>query len=282
MENPKNQRSSFPKEQDQFIAFLISQFQPSFHGKLFWRKISEAFNQKFPNSRRSGSIIRNHYDNIINPNLNRGNLSQMEKQIFIQYLYKYGCSFQKISRLMNRTLNSLKNYYYRNLQKVLKEEEIIYITQISSQHKNKNPKIKKSFQSYKNDFDQSDQENKEFRALKAFEMTHFGSSCPNLPFDNDQKKTFGLKKSDLTEFSFEPDNSLYIVKNQQIEGEKPIFDRIDIFHPKPRPSGNEINISTQMKNYEIQRHEWYSQKENVDLGKNKKCFEIYENQMVYF
>jgi hypothetical protein len=270
MYNPSNQRSAFSKEQDRFIVHLISQFQPSFHDQLFWKKISEAFNQRFPISRRSGTSIRNHYNNVLNPNLNREDLSKMEEQILIQYISQYGCSFKKISKLMNRTENSVKNYYYRYLKKILNAEGIHTMNQMLIQQKDKISAIRPSIQSCKENINQQIPENATIYTSKSVEMAHPEITDLDFLGESDIKKTFSLQNSDLIAFSFEAENSFNILKNQQIDIENQNFDwsgfdSIEFFHRGHYSPEKEKNKSIQMENYDIQRKACYS-------GQNKFGF----------
>jgi hypothetical protein len=207
MGDPKDQRNPFSKEQDRFISYLMSHFQYSSHDQLFWKKISETFNQQFPNSRRSGRTIKNHYNNVIIQNLRRGQFCQIEEQIFIQYLHKYGCTFKKISKLMDRTENSLKNYYYRNLQKVLSKEEIIIMNSNSRQTKNMKAEIKTVSQQYQEDCDHKSQENIEIPISQSFELTRSDFPDPTCYFENEKRIIYILKNSDLIEFSFQHEDA---------------------------------------------------------------------------
>jgi DNA-binding transcriptional MerR regulator len=164
-ENQISFREYFSKEQDQFLVYMASQLKNSLHEKMIWTKISQIFNMQFPNSTKKASSIKNHFDNVINPNLRRFNFSILEEDLFIQYLRQYGCSFQKISKLMKRTENSLKNFFYRNLSKLLSFEEIQQIKTIGKTFKSKNHKINEPNQLFQScekvestqDFQQKDQ-----------------------------------------------------------------------------------------------------------------------------
>jgi hypothetical protein len=123
-QNKKLVRNYFSSEQNQFLLYLVSHLNRNYDEKQQWKNIAQAFNSQFPTSTKNIKLIKTHYDNVLNPYLNRTPVSGLEEQVLTRYLLEYGCQFRKIGKLMNRTENSVKNHFNLHLMKSLSHEKI--------------------------------------------------------------------------------------------------------------------------------------------------------------
>jgi hypothetical protein len=124
---------SFTNEQDQFILSLLVDSDPKLPEKQKWKVIGNIFREQFPKSMKKGKEIKAHYDNSLNPNLNRGPFTNEENQLLLQYLYSFGTQFRRIVMLLKRPENMIKNHFFHHIKKNLSDEEIGKIKKISEE-----------------------------------------------------------------------------------------------------------------------------------------------------
>jgi hypothetical protein len=58
----------FSCAQNDFLLEEISKGSNSNNDKIKWKEISKSFNLKFPNAKKTGKQIKNHYNNVLNQN----------------------------------------------------------------------------------------------------------------------------------------------------------------------------------------------------------------------
>lgn len=132
----RSSRCIFSPEQNNFLTYLVIQLSLIKSSKFKWKKIAEHFNLMFPNNHRAAKYLKNHYNNVLNPQLLRNPISGTEREIALRYFHQYGCQYRKIAGFMGRTENSVKNYFNKELLKTLPPEEIEYFRKITQEDKN--------------------------------------------------------------------------------------------------------------------------------------------------
>jgi hypothetical protein len=113
-------RIKFSKEQDLFLGYILHSIT-NFDDKLLWSEIAELYNEQFPFSKKTKRQLRIHYQNCGRRDLINGDFSKGEENLFNELKQEKKFSISRIAKVMNRTLSSVKNYYYR---KYLKSNQI--------------------------------------------------------------------------------------------------------------------------------------------------------------
>jgi hypothetical protein len=108
--NPK--KFSFSTEQKNFLGHLLKGFQ-NLNEDCLWRLVAQMFNERFPLSTRTKKEIKSYFQNCVRTDLRKGKLSDEEKGTFAELKEKGNKTLAQIAREMNRTPQSIKNYYYR-------------------------------------------------------------------------------------------------------------------------------------------------------------------------
>ena len=75
---------------------------------------------------RSSKQCRERWNNILNPDVKKGNWSADEDKIIFKMYHDIGTQWTKMTaELPGRTENSIKNRFYSNLRKYTKTEEVV-------------------------------------------------------------------------------------------------------------------------------------------------------------
>jgi hypothetical protein len=129
-------------KEDEFIANLINQSE-----NIRWISIEKAFNKKF-GARRNYNSIRSRYLYNLSPNNRKGKLLNSEKHFILDYYINNGSKWSRISNIIGRNDQIIKNFYYSNLRKIIRKQFKI----VFSRHQ-KDMKILELRKESKNNFD---------------------------------------------------------------------------------------------------------------------------------
>jgi hypothetical protein len=110
MKKSIRKRVNFSKEQDLFLEHVMN-LAHNFEEKLLWNQVAILFNEQFPSSTKAKKQI--HYQNCIQKDLKNGKFSKAEQILFHVLTHEKQINFPRIAREMNRTIPSVKKYYYR-------------------------------------------------------------------------------------------------------------------------------------------------------------------------
>jgi hypothetical protein len=116
MNKEKSQKKlKFTQEEDDFLRYLMKNLV-TFTDYGLWQLVAKHFNEKFPASHKTNSQLKLHYQNCLMKHLIGGELSNEEKELFFVWRGIYQKPLSVIAKDMNRTYQSVKNYYYRHYQ----------------------------------------------------------------------------------------------------------------------------------------------------------------------
>jgi hypothetical protein len=128
----------FTQEEDQFIlSFLTNSGENLDEKKKKWKVLAKIFKDQFPGSNKKGKALHAHFNNSLNPKLNRGHFTNEEDHILLQYIEKFGTQYRKIAMLMERPENMIKNRFIHHIQKNPSDEKIKKIKNMSKDAKKK-------------------------------------------------------------------------------------------------------------------------------------------------
>ena len=103
---PELNKGSWKKEEDSLILNLINTYGNS------WSKISKIIKT------RNGKQIRDRYNNVLNPNINKNKFTVEEDNLILSLYEKFGTKWSKfISYFKNRTSDMIKNRFHTTLKK---------------------------------------------------------------------------------------------------------------------------------------------------------------------
>jgi hypothetical protein len=108
------QRVHFSKEEDLYLQ-LLCQIKISKKDLYYWKQIEKMFNEHFPLSKKTKKQLKYHFQNCLQKHLGKKEFSNEEKEMFRILIQTENLA--NITRKMNRTYQSVKNYYYRHYQK---------------------------------------------------------------------------------------------------------------------------------------------------------------------
>ncbi|CAD8075355.1 unnamed protein product [Paramecium primaurelia] len=104
------------QEEDEILIELRNQYP-----NKGWTYIAKEFNRKTKNIRYQKQI-RERYNNVINPNINKKPFTHQEKQLIMLKAYQLKKNWAGISKLMpGRTDNKIKNCYNSIVKKIAKK-----------------------------------------------------------------------------------------------------------------------------------------------------------------
>jgi hypothetical protein len=127
-------RFKFTPEEDNFLRYLMKNLE-NFTDYSLWQSVAKSFKEKFPSSNKTNSQLKQHYHNCLMKHSRNGELSLEEKELFVYLREKYQKPLSVIAKDMNRTYQSIKNYYYRHYQSPNKKKSEIEVdfSQIGSE-----------------------------------------------------------------------------------------------------------------------------------------------------
>jgi hypothetical protein len=276
----KNLRNLFSNEQNYFLLSLISQKDSSTNDKISWKNIVNIFNSQFPNSRKTTKAIQMHYNNVLNPNLNRTPISGSEEDSLIHYLHEYGNKFRNIAKLMNRTENSVKNHFNAYLTKILPPKEIQKIKIIGLidedeklQHFNtiKNcgsnqdiheasefSQILTNDQSQKNEQQQENQICPSCPTISSVKINQITPPKRNVTQIRIFKKSQKLEPFLIPKNKSESDASQLQNGNENLSSPITSPDFVDDLHIKASQRSSPMITLSSLDDYELQRNRWFS------------------------
>jgi hypothetical protein len=109
----QTKRISFNHEENMFLVQLLVRFKFIDNENEKWKTISLIFNSAFFKTQRTTKIIRNHYNNALNPDLKRDKFTEKENEKFLVLFDIHEKQIRKIANLMKRTESSVQNHFNR-------------------------------------------------------------------------------------------------------------------------------------------------------------------------
>ncbi len=208
---PELNKGSWKKEEDSLILNLINTYGNS------WSKISKIIKT------RNGKQIRDRYNNVLNPNINKNKFTVEEDNLILSLYEKFGTKWSKfISYFKNRTSDMIKNRFHTTLKKKYDNNKLninIINNNINNnnenneniKNKNNNNNIIKG--SLSTDTSTSNNNNKEFSTI--IKLSYPPSSSP-FKLEKEDRKNFEQNNNinnnifnEYFEYSFD-DNNKYL------------------------------------------------------------------------
>jgi hypothetical protein len=113
MKAPRSPRHFFTPSEDALLSEIMKN-----KDVLTWEEVAE----RIPN--RTFRQCRERWVNYLAPSIKRGEWTNEEDNIIIEYVQKFGTKWAKLSKIIQgRTDNDIKNRWYSPLSKILKEKE---------------------------------------------------------------------------------------------------------------------------------------------------------------
>jgi hypothetical protein len=110
--NPWSEEVIFIKEDLQLVS-LVEDL-----GTSKWEQISKTISNTLQTPSRSGKQCRERWHNHLNPDINRNAWTESEKKLILSLHKSLGNRWSLIaSHLVNRTDNSVKNFFYSRLRR---------------------------------------------------------------------------------------------------------------------------------------------------------------------
>jgi hypothetical protein len=130
MNSSNEKRTYFTNEHDRFLMHLLRTIE-DFQEKWLWNQVTRLFNEQFPSSKKTKKQIHVHFQNCLQKDLKNGEFSKDEIILFHIFKQEKHFTFSNIAKEMSRTLQSVKNYYYR---KCVRTNQINVVDNIEKNH----------------------------------------------------------------------------------------------------------------------------------------------------
>ncbi|OMJ95340.1 hypothetical protein SteCoe_1242 [Stentor coeruleus] len=110
-------RKIWSEEEDELLKQLFEEF-----GVTKWGFIAKTIETRLENINRTGKQCRERWHNHLNPEINRQEWTENEKNKILELHIIYGNRWSKIAQhLEGRSDNAVKNFYYSNLRKNIRK-----------------------------------------------------------------------------------------------------------------------------------------------------------------
>ena len=183
---PELNKGTWKKEEDSLILHLINIYGNS------WSKISKIIKT------RNGKQIRDRYNNVLNPNINKNKFTDEEDDLILSLYEKFGTKWSKfISYFKNRTSDMIKNRFHSTLKKKYENNNLkINIVNNNNNNNENNENIKNNNNNNNNniikgslstDTSSSNNNNKEFSTI--IKLSYPPSSLP-IKLEKEERKNF--------------------------------------------------------------------------------------------
>jgi predicted transcriptional regulator len=131
----------FSKEQNEFLLNTVPDFIQIDSEREKWKKIFDVFVEKSPNCQTKVKNLKDHYNNVLNPELSKI-LSKQEKILVSNLFKEKGFKHRAIAKAMKKTETCIKNYCHTEFRKKIGEVQFQKIRNIGKKKNETLPQVR--------------------------------------------------------------------------------------------------------------------------------------------